>query len=183
MIYANAGYFKDSSKQNPKWRFMSLKATTSNDMFLCVYAPSGHNTREQLARGNFVDGQQNYKVNKSEGIKNKIILREFNCTMDKMVNDGGNKTQRLYRCGSNYALLKNIVDNELENLWRRGNPDSSDFIHYDRPSGTRSRINRIYTDIQIVNNTKVNHIMESFADHYNAISLDRHSSKTKIGKD
>ena len=36
---------------------------------------------------------------------------------------------------------------------------------------------------KIPNNTEINHIMVSFADHYNAISIERLPSKTKIGKD
>ena len=39
-----------------------------------------------------------------------------------------------------------------------------------------------YTDIKIANNTKINHIMVSFTNHYNAISIDRLPSKTKIEK-
>ena len=42
---------------------------------------------------------------KSKGSENKIILGDFNCTMDKMDRYDGNKTQRLYRCCSNYALI------------------------------------------------------------------------------
>ena len=38
--------------------------------------------------------------NKCEGNENKIILGDFNITMDKMDRDGGNKIQRLYRCRS-----------------------------------------------------------------------------------
>ena len=45
--------------------------------------------------------------NKNEGNKNKIILGDFNCSMDKMETYGGNKTQRLYRYCSNYALIVN----------------------------------------------------------------------------
>ena len=97
--------------------------------------------------------------------------------MDK---DGGNKTQRLYRCRSNSALSTLIVDNWLEDLWRTENPDSFEFTRYDRSSGTRSRLKRVYTDIKIASNTKINHIMVSFTDHYNAISIDRLPSKTKI---
>ena len=41
---------------------------------------------------------------------------------------------------------------------------------------------KINTDIKIANYTKSNHIMVSFTDHYNAISIDRLPSKTKIGK-
>ena len=41
----------------------------------------------------------------------------------------------------------------------------------------------LYTDIKIAGNTKIKHIMVSFTDHYNAIFIDRFSSKTKTGKD
>ena len=39
----------------------------------------------------------------------------------------------------------------------------------------------LYWDI-IANNTKINHIMVSFTNHYNAISINRLPSKTKIAK-
>ena len=45
-----------------------------------------------------------------------------------------------------------------------------------------SMIDGVYTNRKIANNTKSNHILVSFTDHYNAISIDRLSSKTKIGK-
>ena len=45
------------------------------------------------------------------------------------------------------------------------------------------RIDRVYTDIEIANNAKINHIMVSFTDHYDGISIDRIPWKIKIGKD
>ena len=60
------------------------------------------------------------------------MLRVLNCTMDKIDRVGENKTQRLYRFCSNHALSKLIVDNGLEDLWRRENSDSPEFICYDR---------------------------------------------------
>ena len=75
---------------------------------------------------------------------------------------------------------KLIVNNGLEDLWRRKNRDSSEFTCYDRSSGTRSRIDRVYTDMKITSNTKINQIMVSFTDHYNAIFIDRFRPKTKI---
>ena len=84
--------------------------------------------------------------------------------MDKMDRVGGIKTKRLYRCGSNLASSKFILDNELDDLWI-------------------DRIYRVYTDMKIANLTKINRIMVSFTDHYNAISLDRLYTKTKIKKD
>ena len=40
-----------------------------------------------------------------------------------MDRDGENKRQRPYWWCSSYALSKIIVDNELEDLWRRENTD------------------------------------------------------------
>ena len=64
----------------------------------------------------------------NEGNENKITLGDFNCTMDKMEMDGGNKTQWLHSCCSNYAQSKLIFDNGLEDLWRMQNPDSIDSL-------------------------------------------------------
>ena len=70
--------------------------------------------------------------NINEGNENKIILGDFNCTMDKMDRNGGNKTQR---CRSNYALSKIIVDNGFQDIWRRDSPDSSEFTRYNGSFG------------------------------------------------
>ena len=51
--------------------------------------------------------------NKNEENENKTIIGDFNFTMNKMDRDGENKTQRLYRSCSNYALSKLILDNRL----------------------------------------------------------------------
>ena len=56
--------------------------------------------------------------NENERNENKIILGDFNSTMDKMNRYNRNKTY-IYRCCSNYTLSKLIVDNGLEDLWRR----------------------------------------------------------------
>ena len=61
--------------------------------------------------------------NKNEGNENKIMLKVLNCTIGKIDRAGENKIQRLYRCCSNYTLSKLIVDNGLEDLWRRENSD------------------------------------------------------------
>ena len=52
--------------------------------------------------------------NKNEGNEKKIMLGDLNCTMDKIDRNDENKTQRLYRSCSSYALYKIIVDNGLE---------------------------------------------------------------------
>ena len=66
------------------------KVTPFNCRCLCVYATLGHNTRELLTMVHFFEGLQNY-VEKKVREKNKIILWDFICTIDKMSWDGGNK--------------------------------------------------------------------------------------------
>ena len=68
--------------------FSAVKVTPSNGRVLCVYATLGYSTREQLARGRF---KKDYKNERNE---NTIMLGDFNCTMDKMDRDCGNKTQK-----------------------------------------------------------------------------------------
>ena len=43
-----------------------------------------------------------------------------------------------------------------------------------------STIDRVYTDINIANNTKINNIMVSFSDHYTAISIYRLPQKLRL---
>ena len=119
--------------------------------------------------------------NKNEGSANKIIPGDFNCTMNKMERDGRNKI--LYKCHFSYVKSKCIVDNGLEDLWRRENPDLSEFTCYSRPSSTRITIDRVHTDVKMASNSKISHIMVSFTNHYNAIFINRFPSKTKTGKD
>ena len=80
----------------------------------------------------FFEGLQNYMQNKIEGNEKKIMLGYLNCTMDKIDKNSENKTQKLYRCCSSYVLRKLIVDNGIEDLWRRENPDSPEFTCYNR---------------------------------------------------
>ena len=168
---------------DPKGGFVSFKVAPSEDRVLCIYAPSGHNNKQQLARRRFFKGLQTYIQDKTQGNENKIIIADFNCTLDQKDRDEGNKTNRRYRCHSTFALSKLIMENWLEDLWRRENLDASEFTHYDGFSGTRSKIDRAYTDIKIANSTRIKRKMISFSDHHNALLIDRLSSITKLGKD
>ena len=54
-----------------------------------------NSARERLAKGRFFEGLQNNMENENDGNENKIILGDFNCTMDKMEKHCGNKIQTL----------------------------------------------------------------------------------------
>ena len=81
---------------DPKGRFLPFKINLSNNRVLCVCGHSGHCTGEQLIKGRFFEGLQNYMENKCEGNENKILLGDFNITIGIMDRDGGNKAQRFY---------------------------------------------------------------------------------------
>ena len=91
---------------------MSFKVTTSNEGFLFVPL-QGIVPENRWLVGRFFEGLQNYMQNKNEGSENKIMLGNVNFTMNRRDRDGENKTKRLYRCCSSYALSKLIVDNGL----------------------------------------------------------------------
>ena len=113
---------------DPKRRFLSFKVTVSNESSLLVPL-QGIAPENSWLGALFGRTTQNHMQNKNEGSENKIMLGDLNCTMDKIDRDDENKTQIIYRCCSNYALSKLFVDNGLEDLWRRENPE---YPEYDR---------------------------------------------------
>ena len=54
-----------------KGRFVSFKVAPSDDRVFCIYAPSGHNSRQQLSRGCFFEGLQTYIENKTQEMRTK----------------------------------------------------------------------------------------------------------------
>ena len=50
---------------DPKGRLLSFKVTPSKDRVFCIYAPSGHNNRQQLARRRFFEELQTYIEDKT----------------------------------------------------------------------------------------------------------------------
>ena len=113
--------------------------------------------------------------NKNKGNQNKIILGDFNWR-NKMERDGGNKTEfidavSIMPCQNSSWIMDSRIYGEGITQISLSSPAIID------------RIDRFYTDVKIASNTKNNHIMVSFTDHYNAIFIDRLPSQTKIGKD
>ena len=99
---------------DPNGRFISFKVAPFDDRFLCVYALSGHSNREQLIRRRFFEELSNYIDNKFKRNENKTIMGDFNCTLSQTDRDERNKIQKRYRCHSNFALSKLIMENGLE---------------------------------------------------------------------
>ena len=87
---------------DPKERFVSFKVTTSNEGSLFV--PLQSIAPESSWRGGAFLKYYKKVCKIKEGNQNKIMLGVLNCTMDKIDKDGENKTQRFYKCCSNYVV-------------------------------------------------------------------------------
>ena len=61
---------------------------------MLLWAIASNTTREKLARGRVFEELQTYIGNKTQGNENKIIIGDFNCTLDQKDRDEGNKTNR-----------------------------------------------------------------------------------------
>ena len=109
--------------------------------------------------------------------------RDFHNTLAKMDRGIGNITQKLHRCYSTFSPEKLIENNRLDNLQGRENSVSSEFIHYDRFSCTRSRIDRVTTDRKITRKSILSHITIFFSEYYNTICIATVLTKIKISKD
>ena len=110
---------------DPKTGFYTLRLLPLIRV-LCLCHSKVQHQRAARKGGAFL---KDYKIIcQKKGNDNKIILGDLNCTMDKVDRDGKNKTQITYRCCSNYALSKLIVDNGLEDLLRRENQYSPESI-------------------------------------------------------
>ena len=73
--------------------------------------------------------------NKNEGNENKIILGYLNSTVGTMDRDDENKTKDLIDAVPIMPCQNSKLDNGLKDLFRRENPDSLEFTHYDRSFG------------------------------------------------
>ena len=71
-----------------KSRFVSFKVTPSNDRVVCGYTTSGHCIREQLVRGCFFQGLENYLEKNVREMKTKLYSETL---MDM---DGVDETQK-----------------------------------------------------------------------------------------
>ena len=145
---------------DPKGRFLSFKVTPSNDRVLCVCALGIVPGNSCLDGVSLKDYKIIWKIKMRE-MKTKQYLETLIVLWIKWT---GNKA-RLDRCCSYYPLN---MDNDLR-IYGEGRTQI--------PLSSLAMIG----PIKIANETKSNHIMVSFTNHYKVSSIDRLPSKTKIG--
>ena len=66
LLHPSFDYVSDI-ETDPRGRFVSFKVAPSDDRVFCIYALSGHNNRQQLARGRSFEALQTYIESKTQG--------------------------------------------------------------------------------------------------------------------
>ena len=85
-------------------------------------------------------------------------------------------------CESQKELMSLVMEFELEDLWRRQNPNGHLYAHFHDRNNTFSRIDRAYTSANMRVGVKIDHEINTFSDHFQTIVIKREPTSFKRGK-
>ena len=165
----------DIFKSDSKGRFLIFTALNTNDVVANIYAPSGITKEKRELRQNFFR-----KLNKLLDIytnraDNIILLGDFNTTITRM----DRSSEEL---GEGKSELEHLIQKfDLEDNWRLQNPKEELYTHYHGRTNTYSRIDTAYTKTKLRTNIKIDHVLNSFSDHFRAVLVERKKHATKKG--
>ena len=86
-------------------------------------------------------------------------------------------------CESQEELTCLITGFDLEDLWRRQNPNGRLYTRFHGRSNTYSRIDRAYTSTNLKVGVKIDHEINTFSDHFQMIVIKKEPANFKKGKD
>ena len=133
-----------------------------------------------MERVRFFEKLQQKLENSLDTNENLIILGDFNVTMHS-IDRNSNSINYKYKCHSAKTLSSLVADLGLEDSWRIANPSEREYTRLDGATGTRTRLDRAYTDKKLGPLTQIRHILNTFSDHYNSILLKRKHLPGKKG--
>ena len=166
----------DILKSDSKGRFIIFRVSNTNDVVANIYAPSGITREKRELRQNFfrmVNKLLDTHTNRADNI---ILLGDFNTTLTRIDRSSG-------ELGEGKTELEHLIQKfDLEDSWRLQNPKEELYTHYHGRTNTYSRIDRAYTKTQLRTNIKMNHVLNSFSDHFHAVLVERKNTQLKRGK-
>ena len=109
---------------------------------------------------------------------NLILLGDFNVTLSSKDRSTGNKSF----CESQEELMSLIMQFDLEDLWRRQNPNGRLYTYFHGRSNTYSRIDRAYTSTNLRVGVKIDPEINTFSNHFQTIVMKREPTNFKRGK-
>ena len=167
-----------SIKTDKNGRFVFFKIKENKDAIAVVYAPSGMSKEKCEERTTFFKNlKKNLRkfLNKSD---NLILLGDFNITLGDL--DRMNSTNN--KCCSQDELKDLLIEFDLEDKWRLQNPRERLYTHYHGATNSYSRLDRAYTSTTLNAEIKISHIINSFSDHIQSVSLDRTKIEFERGR-
>ena len=85
-------------------------------------------------------------------------------------------------CKSQEQIMSLITEFDLNDLWRRQNPNGRLYMHFHGRSSTYSRIDRAYTFTNFRVGVKIDHEINTFSDHFQTIVIKRELINFKRGR-
>ena len=109
---------------------------------------------------------------------NLTLLGDFNMTLGNKDRSKANKGF----CESQEELMSLDTEFDLEDLWRRQNPNGRLYRHFHGGSNTYSRIDRAYTSTNLRVSVKIDHKISIFLNHFQTIVIKREPTNFKRSK-
>ena len=106
---------------------------------------------------------------------NLILLGDCNMTLDNKDRTTGSKGF----CESQEELINLITELDLEDLWRRQNPNGHFYTHFHGRSNTYSHIDRACTSTDLRVGVKIDHKTNTFSDHFQTIVIKKELANFK----
>ena len=154
--------------------FFKIKNTT--DAVLALYAPSGTMKKRHIDRQMFIGKIKKLLYKKITRKNNLILLGDIK--LDNKDRSTGNKSF----CESQEELTSLIMEFDLEDLWRRQNPNGRLYTHFHDRINTFSRIDRAYINTNLRVGLKKDHKINTFLNHFQTTVIKREPTKFRRGK-
>ena len=170
---------KEEKDNEGRYIHIDVKIDDVTFSFINVYAPNNPVDRKKFFNDVNTKILHISQVNQERNI---ILGGDFNCTqnpcMDRRVDSGLNAKKP----DAGHVELINIVNsNELEDVWRRRNPNLKKYTYFKKNSKSASRIDLWFTSKLLESNiTKPGIVMAPNTDHA-AITLNVNTSKCERG--
>ena len=163
---------------DPTGRYAFFKIKNTTDAVLALYAPSGIMMERLIERQMFIRTIKKLLYKKITRKNSLILLGKFSMTL-------GNKDRSTGSKGfskSQEGLVSLITESDLEDLWRRQNPNGRLYMHFHDRSNTYSRTDRAYTSTNLRVGVKIDHERSTLSNHFQTIVTKANRQTLKRGK-
>ena len=159
-------------------RYVFFKIKNTADAVLALYSPSATMKERRIDRQMYIRKIKKLLYKKVTRKNNLILLSDCNMTLGNKDRSTGSKGF----CESQEELMSLITEFDLEDLWRRQNPNGRLRMHFHGRSNTYSGIDRTHTSTNLRMGVKIDNEINTFSYHFQTIVIKREPKNFKRGK-